>query len=434
MSATWITFVVAEQGNVWVGTNKGLIKCQNGAVTPYATPSGLPDAYTTAIHVDHNANVWVGTQSSGISRLAAGKWTSYSAADGLTNNRITSITEDHEGSLWVSTMAGLNQFRDVNIVPYTTKQGLASNNVSGGFDAADGSMYFLSAAGASITRLNAGQATVQAALVGSVFTSRDGSQWIGQNGSLTNFKDGKLKTFGLKDGLPLKWISAITEDSESLILFLDHIGLQRFVDGQLKPYLLRDGQQYAASEYAIVLYSAPDGILWLGTTGGLVKIEKGRSTAFGVKDGMAKDWVNFIYDDGNGSLWLASTGAGLTRFRNGKFTVFNTSVGLFNNEIYSVLGDDQGDLLLGSPAGIGRLSRNELDDFEAGRNHAIHTQVYTTADGMKADECFIDFEPAAWKTRSGRLWFATTKGAVMIDPKAFKQNAHCGHDGPCAGR
>jgi len=36
-------------------------------------------------------------------------------------------------------------------------------------------------------------------------------------------------------------ISAITEDDKSLIVFVDGVGLQRFVNGHLKPYLLKDG-------------------------------------------------------------------------------------------------------------------------------------------------------------------------------------------------
>jgi hypothetical protein len=77
---------------------------------------------------------------------------------------------------------------------------------------------------------------------------------------------------------------------------------------------------------------------------------------------------------------------------------------------------------LSSPRGIGYVKRQELDDFIGGRTKAIHTKVYVTADGMKSDECFGGWQPAGWKARDGRLWFATKKGAVMIDPKSFKRN------------
>jgi PAS domain S-box-containing protein len=41
---------------------------------------------------------------------------------------------------------------------------------------------------------------------------------------------------------------------------------------------------------------------------------------------------------------------------------------------------------------------------------------------MKTDECFGQWGPGGWKARDGRLWFATKKGAVMIDPNALRRN------------
>jgi hypothetical protein len=68
------------------------------------------------------------------------------------------------------------------------------------------------------------------------------------------------------------------------------------------------------------------------------------------------------------------------------------------------------------------LKLKEIDDYQAGQIKSLNPQLYTTADGMKTDECFGDWQPAGWKTHDGHLWFATKKGAVMINPKAFKRN------------
>jgi len=107
---------------------------------------------------------------------------------------------------------------------------------------------------------------------------------------------------------------------------------------------------------------------------------------------------------------------------NGKFTSYNTKIGLFTDEIYCVLVDDQGDLWLSSSIGIGHVYRQDIDNYDAGKSNTIHTEVYGTDDGMKTDECFGQWQPAAWKANDGHLWFATKMGAVMIDPKTFKRN------------
>jgi PAS domain S-box-containing protein len=411
-----------RHADLWVGTDLGLFRWKDSAVTAYSVAEGLSDQHITAISDDRDGNIWVGTNKGGINRLAAAKWTAFSTADGLSNNRVQSIEEDQEGSLWVSTFEGLNRFRDVNLVPYTTKEGLATNSISSVLETPDRSMYFLSDVDSSITRMKDGLITKFTAPVGPAYVARDGSLWIGQTGTLTNIKGDQIKRFDSKHGLPNKWISAITEDDQSLIFYLDHIGIRRYDNGQVKPYLLKNGEVYSSTEYVVCFYPQPGGVLWIGTSRGLVRIQNGESRVFGSQDGLGDDWVSSIFDDRQGSLWISSPRGGLSRYQNGKFTAYSVKNGLFTNEIYCVLGDAQGDLWLSSPKGISRVSRQSLDAVTAGRSSAIHSQVYTTADGMKTDECFSGWQPSGWMAHDGRLWFATKKGAIMIDPKTFKLN------------
>jgi hypothetical protein len=46
----------------------------------------------------------------------------------------------------------------------------------------------------------------------------------------------------------------------------------------------------------------------------------------------------------------------------------------------------------------------------------VRSVAYDTADGMKESECNGGFQPAGWKTQDGRLWFATVRGATVVDP------------------
>ena len=166
-----------------------------------------------------------------------------------------------------------------------------------------------------------------------------------------------------------------------------------------------------------------NGVLWIGASDSLLRMQDGESKGFTKADGLAGNWTSSFYDDKEGCLWISSPQGGLTRFKDGKFTAFNTEVGLFEDEIYCVLGDDNGGLWLSSPGGIGYVERKELNDFADGKISKIHSQVYVSADGMKSDECFGSWQPAGWKAHDGNLWFATKKGAVMINPRTFRKNA-----------
>jgi ligand-binding sensor domain-containing protein len=418
-----ITAIRADrQGNIWIGTYNGLIKWRNNTITTFSTTEGLSDSYITAICEDRDRNLWVGTNGGGINRFSRGRWTAMRDIDDFTASSVLSIVEDREGSLWVCTSNGLNQYKDVSITTYTSKEGLVNDNISSALEMPDGSLYFLSENGANITQIKNGKVLRFDVPIGPAYVARDGSLWISQSGLLSRLKNDHVERYDVRNGLPAKWISAVTEDDSSLIFYADNVGIFRFIHGQIKPYILRDGQKYPAADYVNCFFPQQDNVLWIGATSGLSKIQDGRIANYTTMDGLAGNWVSSIFDDQQGSLWISSPQGGLTRYRNGKFVAYNTKVGLFNDEIYCVLGDDQGDLWLSSPRGIGHIRRQDFDDYESGQQKVLHPQIYTTADGMKTDECFGNWQPAGWKANDGHLWFATKKGAVMIDPKAFKRN------------
>ncbi|MBN1398020.1 MAG: hypothetical protein JXA06_08325 [Bacteroidetes bacterium] len=412
-----------HESNIWIGTIDGLVRWNKGSMRVYRQKDGLPDTHITTIYEDHNNNLWFGTNK-GLCRLADEKFSSKSILDGLTNNQVVNIFEDHESSLWVCTLEGLNQFKDVNITSYTTREGLSNDYVSGVIETPDNNLYILSNADASITQIKDEEITRMQINVGPAYVARDSCLWIGQTGLLFCIKNGKIiRRYDNNSGLPMKWISAIGEDDKSLIIFLDAIGVRRFVDGKIQPYLLADGKQYSSTEYVVCFYYDPIGILWLGTTNGFVKVKDGKTTTYSIGDGLAGHWVNSILDDHRGSLWLTSPSDGLTRYRDGKFTPFTIKDGIFSNEFYNAQCDDEGDLWLSSPRGIGYIKRKDIDDYQSGKISSLYSKVFLTADGMKTDECFGEWQPAGWKTHDGCLWFATKKGAVKVDPTKFKFNS-----------
>lgn len=72
--------------------------------------------------------------------------------------------------------------------------------------------------------------------------------------------------------------------------------------------------------------------------------------------------------------------------------------------------------------GVFRVAKSQLDDFAGGKARAITCVSYDTSDGMPSTECRGGSQPAGWRARDGRLWFPTTRGAVVIDPHNLKTN------------
>ncbi len=413
-----------REGNMWVGTYGGLARFKDGKATAYTSANGLINDRILTIFEDGDGLLWVGTEK-GIERFSDGGWTDFTNSDGLTNNEVLSFAEDREHSLWVGTANGLNQFEDPNITTYTVKDGLADNHISTMVQARDSSIYLLSDQLAIMTQLKNGRFNKYNSLNipgGPAFAARDGSVWIAQTGVLSNFKNGKLKTYDANAGIPHKWISAITEDDKSLIFYSDGIGLFRLVRGHAAPYLLDGRRPFPSIGFVVCFLRQKNGTLWIGTLDGLVKVQDGVVSSFTKRDGLAGTWVSSLYDDQQGGLWIGSKQGGLTLFKNDKFTSYDTRIGLFSGEIYCVLGDDQGGIWMSSGNGIGYANRQELEEFAAEKIQKIHSVSYGSTDGIKSDACFSDWQPSGLKSYDGHIWFATKGGAAMIDPGGFAKS------------
>ena len=66
--------------------------------------------------------------------------------------------------------------------------------------------------------------------------------------------------------------------------------------------------------------------------------------------------------------------------------------------------------------GIWRTSLKQLNDVADGRRTSVDSFVYGVADGMLSSEG-VGAQRAGRKMHDGSLWFPTTRGIVVIDPR-----------------
>ena len=57
-----------------------------------------------------------------------------------------------------------------------------------------------------------------------------------------------------------------------------------------------------------------------------------------------------------------------------------------------------------------------------GTGSCSHWIEFGTADGLRSRETATNSHPSAWRSRDGKLWFATPKGLVEVDPAHFPVN------------
>ena len=420
-----------RQGNLWIGTEgAGLFRFRDGVAAPFPLGAGLRGAKVLSILQDREASLWIGTDGAGLFRYANGEWTSYSTRQGLTNAFVASLCEDREGSLWIGTHGGgLNRFADGNFTRYGTAEGLTYDDISTFLESRDGALW-IGTWGGGIDRLDNGRLTTFSSRQGltydevsSLAETPDGAVWAGTWGGGLN-RLAKEKGRFVPDGpasLRREKITCLATDHAGA-LWVGTLGggLLRLADGRWTTFA---GPEGLPSENVRSIAEAPDRTLWIGTDAGLAHWDGRLFRRYGAADGLTNDAIYSLRFDRSGTLWISTLGGGLTRRANGRFTPFTTADGLFDSVIFQILDDETGHLWMSSNRGVYRLAISELDEVARKQRRTLTWRLFGTGDGMESSECNGGNQPAGIRTRDGRLWFPTLKGAVVVDPENLSTNS-----------
>jgi signal transduction histidine kinase/CheY-like chemotaxis protein len=123
-----------RRGAVWVGTNGGLYRFENGAMSLLGEADGLPSPRVTALLQASGGELWVGT-ARGLGVYRAGRFESYGRRNGLLSDEITTLAEDSRGHLLVIAKGGGIAIRHSGrFRPVTRRDGLPDDEIYGAID------------------------------------------------------------------------------------------------------------------------------------------------------------------------------------------------------------------------------------------------------------------------------------------------------------
>jgi len=369
-------------GSLWVGTiGGGLDRKVGNRFSSYSTQKGLPSSDVWSIFEDRTGDLWLGTGGGGLARLSAGKlFASYGAREGLSTSIAVPVYEDREHNVWIGTYGGgLDRFRDGKFTHFTTRDGLADNQIF------------------------------------TICEDDSGGLWVGTLKGLNRFQGGKFTTYTTKDGLPSDIVFASYADREGNLWLGTRAGLVKWRGGKFTSYSTKDG---LSNNVVQSVYEDRNGSLWIGTAGGgLNRFEHGKFEVFDSRRGLSNGFIWSIHEDSDATLWLGTNGGGLYRLKNGRFTAYTMKDGLLDDAVFEILEDDSKNLWMSSNKGVFRASIKQLNAFAEKKTASISTIAYGPADGLNTKECNGGFQPAGWRSHDGRLWFPTMKGVSVVDPK-----------------
>jgi diguanylate cyclase (GGDEF)-like protein len=418
-----------REGAMWIGTEGGgLAKWTAGSVALQQLPGGFQGSKILSILQDRDGSLWIGTDGAGLSRFAEGQWSSYTTAQGLSNGFVASLCEDREGSLWVGTHGGgLDRLADGSFTRYARPEGLTYDDVATMLEARDGSLW-IGTWGGGVDRVKDGKVAAFTSRQGlsydevsTLAEDRDGTVWAGTwGGGLNKFEGGRFHPVAFRPGGTGDKVTCLAVGgSGALWVGTLGSGVARWSEGK---WTLLTSRQGLPNDNVRSIVETPQGDLWVGTDGGLALYSRGTFRRYGVSDGLPNDAIYSLLLDRDGTLWTSTLGGGLTRRQNGRFTAFTRAQGLFDSVIFQILEDDSGNLWMSSNRGVYRAAKKDLDAVARRGLASVPWRVFGTMDGMESSECNGGNQPAGIRTRDGRLWFATLKGAVIVDPDRLVTN------------
>ncbi len=371
------------QGNLILGTrNDGVYWFDaEGRASQISPAQNLPRGTILALCMDREGNLWVGSDGGGLSRVKENQFETIDESRGLARSAVQSVAADAAGSLWIglNENGGISRWLDGVKEAYGSESGVQN--------------------------------------VWSVLVDRSQRLWIGSLGYGVEIMSNRRPR--MLNGP--RWIFALFEDRQQRLWAGAQEGLALVDDQGCR--LISPTNGVAPREVRALAEDAAGGI-WIGTAGGgLSRYFHDAIQTWHMADGLPSDTIFSLYCDTDNALWIGTKANGLARFKDNQWTRYTTREGLACDRITYMIEDTVGYLWLGSPLGIMRVAKKELNELAAGARHQVACRSYTMLDGLPTRECTMESQPGACLDSQGKLWFATAKGLVGVDPKTLRTNA-----------
>jgi ligand-binding sensor domain-containing protein/signal transduction histidine kinase len=410
----WIGVVGGEMDETRVAAG-GLSVYENGRFRRVRQPAGLPSGGVTSMVEDADGSLWLGTPGGGIARVRQGRYESWSHVGTQAADMVYALARDREGGLWIGTQpGGLHRLHSSAFRTHTKKDGLVDEVVESLFEDRHGTVWVGTHGG--VCRRNGTRLTCLTSAdgladnrVNAIAEDADGTVWLGTASGLNRVQNGTITRYTTRDGLPADNINALLRDRSGVLW----VGTWGGGVAQLDQNRFEGQATNASGRYVNVLYQGSTGPVWIGTTQGLSYVANGMITDATETLGMPTA-VEAVYEDADRQVWIGTRRDGLFRYAAGRLTQYTVQHGLFDNLVGTILEDGDGNFWFTCNKGIFRISRRQLLEFAEGTRRSVESRAFDTADGMKNREC--NFGQGRWKTRDGRLWFATVGGVVVVDP------------------
>jgi ligand-binding sensor domain-containing protein/signal transduction histidine kinase len=401
-------------GAIWVGTVGGLYRLRLGRYSFEPVPGVFGTIRT--LREAPSGELWAGSIGEGIFKIRGDSVTRLKAPTPLVSNTVLSIFVDSDRNLWIGTQAGMMRLSRTPVRVVDLPSAADSDFGTVALDT-DGSMW---AASNQLVHVQRDQASafrfpgLRDVRVRNLLRSRDGSLWIGTDGSgVYHLFHGGMKHYTTHEGLVNDFIRVLLESRDGSLWIGADNGVSHLDRGGFHNFTAQNGLAYNSIRSML---EDRDGTIWIGTEHGLSQYRKSGFVHDPVTAALGDEKVWALHQDADGGMWMGTRAHGLYRYRNGQLSHYTTANGLASDSIYSILEDKHENFWFSGPSGVMLLNRDELDAQARDREQPLSLRIFRANEGGKPALFYGGTQPAGALTRTGEAWFPTSQGLWSIRP------------------
>jgi signal transduction histidine kinase/ligand-binding sensor domain-containing protein len=369
----------------------------------------------TSLLEDREGSVWVGTLDQGIYKISSARAEHFGPSEGLTGSYVTDIYEDREGIVWVTTTSGLDSFRHLPVSVFSAREGLPADAVDSVLPARDGTIWFgnlvLSRLVGDVPEGPPQPALFQGRAVTCLLEDNADRLWIGLGNTLNVFDHGILTPVRSAGGDDLGPVEFMLEDS------LHDVWIKKAAS---PTRIVRIRNRIVVQEFDPNTFGTPTAMaadptsgMWFGYRNGeIAHYSDGKLNKVPLAPTIG-GLVRTLLPQPNGTLLVAGS-TGLRIIRGSSQVLLNPDHGLPCERFRAMLEDMTGAIWLSGSCGLIEIQKAALSQWLSAPNTRIEYRLFDETDGVQSGN--PSFTPNAKMDRDGRLWFATAKVALMIDP------------------
>lgn len=454
-------------GQLWIVSGGRLAPLKNGQLIPLATTNDPVGNYILGVCPSHDGELWVA--SDGLVRKWNGQvWTQNLGANPRSSS-FSTMLQTKSGCVALGTVdSGLYLlFSNQPSLHFCHTNGFPNDWIRCMFEDREGILW-MGAGSEGLVAVCPGKVETfsptdrwHGCVPLSITDGDDGGIWVGTEGAgLYHLsKNNEWKQYAASSGLSNQFVWCVSKDDHDRLwagtwgggIFAqqdDHFvipaGLEN-VNAPMPAILqARDGVIWIGTSSGLIRYQAgavkwfgekeglklpdvraiaesQDGTVWFGMLGGgLGRLQNGKLEQFFKGNGLSSDYLQCLHLDTNDVLWIGTYGSGLCRLKNGRFSKINSAQGLPSNFIFGIEEDAHGNFWISSNNGIFRVPQQQLNDCADSTTNTVNCLDYGLGDGMPSLECSGGMQPSSCKTPDGRIWFPTAAGVVAVNPENTK--------------